>query len=62
MVFASHFHLNLVNTQKHLFYFSNGLGYNTQRITYQNYFQYNFTLNNEKIDQYNNHEALDLCL
>ena len=62
MVFASHFYLNLVNKQKHLLYFSNSLAYNTQRITYQNYFQYNFTLDNEKIDQYNNHKALDLCL
>ena len=49
MVFASHFHLNLGNKQKHLLYFSNGLEYNTQKIPYQNYFQYNFTLYNNQI-------------
>ena len=62
MVFAYNFYLNLVKKQKHLLYFSNGLEYNTQKIPYQNYFQYNFALNNEKIDQYNNHKALDLWL
>ena len=49
IVIASHFYLNLINKQKHFLYFSNGLGYNIQRITYQNYFQYNFTLNNNQI-------------
>ena len=49
MVFASHFYLNLVNKQKHLLYFSNGLEYNTQKIPSQNYFQYNFTLYNNQI-------------
>lgn len=48
IVFASHFYLNLIKKQKHLLYFSNGVGYNIQRITYQNYFQYNFTLNNDE--------------
>lgn len=52
IVFASHFYLNLINKPKHFLYFSNGLGYNIQRITYQNFTQYTFNLkSNEAVIQ-----------